>query len=176
MHIYDLACGSGRTASALKRSGWLGFYKGADIIPQLVEYLNESNPGFKAVLHFDLSIDSPDSCLDIVFAWSLFTHLHFEETFIYLEDIYRALKNDGKLMFSFLEFKIPFQWEVFNNRVQILKKGQSLTHLDIYLRRDLISAWARKIGYKPDILFVDGDDPISFSSGCFGQSIAVLRK
>jgi SAM-dependent methyltransferase len=176
MHIYDLACGSGRTASALHRSNWSGSYKGADVVPELVEYLKKSCAPYDAVVHIDLSIESPNSSLDIIFAWSLFTHLHFEETFIYIEDAYRALKSGGKLMFSFLEFKIPSQWAVFNNRVKILQQGELLTHLDIFLHREWICAWAQKIGFGPNIIFVDGDDSSFLKTGCFGQSIAVLEK
>lgn len=32
MSIYDLGCGSGRTAQALFRSGWKGQYRGADVL------------------------------------------------------------------------------------------------------------------------------------------------
>ena len=39
MSVYDLGCGCGRTAQALKRSGWTGNYTGADVVPELLEEL-----------------------------------------------------------------------------------------------------------------------------------------
>jgi SAM-dependent methyltransferase len=176
MAIYDLACGSGRSAKALRRKRWQGSYKGADIIPALVAYLRESCPGFDAVVHTDLSIASADASLDLVYAWSLFTHLHHEETYIYLDDIHRALKPGGRLVFSFLEFKIPSHWTVFASRVEILKQGRRTSTLDMFLHRDQISLWAKTLGFDATILYVDGDDQTSTSSGNFGQSVAVLQK
>jgi len=69
--------------------------------------------GFHAVVHTKLSVDAPDESLDLVFAWSVFTHRMQEETLIYMEDIYRALKPGGRLAFSFLEFGQGNQWAVF---------------------------------------------------------------
>jgi len=70
MSVYDLGCGSGRTAQALYRSGWKGHYRGADIIQKLVEYLNGQCPGYGAVVNRSLSIVAPDDSLDLVFHWA----------------------------------------------------------------------------------------------------------
>lgn len=176
MNIYDLACGSGRTASALKEACWVGGYKGADIIPELTEYLNSSCPGFDSFVHRDLTINAIDENLDIVFAWSLFTHLQFEETYLYFLDIFRALKPGGKLIFSFLEFRITSHWTVFSNRLNQIREGKILNHLDIFLHRDFISEWAHRIGFDDAIVYIDGDDVTATQSGLFGQSIAMLEK
>ncbi|WP_297890541.1 class I SAM-dependent methyltransferase [Sulfurihydrogenibium sp.] len=49
MSIYDLGCGSGRTAMALKRHNWTGNYTGQDIVPELIIYASSkvSDPNFK---------------------------------------------------------------------------------------------------------------------------------
>jgi SAM-dependent methyltransferase len=79
MAVYDLGCGCGRTAMALQRDGWQGNYKGADIVNPLVDYLNANNPGFEAIVHRENSIAASDESLDMVFHWSVFTHLYPEE-------------------------------------------------------------------------------------------------
>jgi ubiquinone/menaquinone biosynthesis C-methylase UbiE len=67
MSVYDLGCGSGRTAMAPQQSGWHGAYKGADIVRSLVDYLKSQCPDYVAVVHRDLSIDAADSSPDMLF-------------------------------------------------------------------------------------------------------------
>lgn len=172
--IYDLGCGSGRTAAALVRSGWKGDYTGADIVPSLLEYLNKACPGYKTLVHEQLSIAAADASLDVVYGWSIFTHLHPEETFLFLQDIYRALRHGGAVVFSFLEFRIPSHWSVFEQNVS-RRMTNARAPLDAFLHRDVISDWAKRLGYAEPV-FIDGDDPSQTSAGLFGQSIAHLLK
>ena len=173
--MYDLACGSGRTAAALVRSGWRGHYKGADIIPALVEHLKTTCPGYDAVVHADLTIAMPDASVDIIYAWSLFTHLLHEETYLYLEDALRALKPGGVLVFSFLEFEMPGHWGPFENVMRERRHG-TRTHMNAFLHRDQITLWARRLGYAGNPEFIDGSDSSVSAQGAFGQSLALLRK
>ncbi len=64
-----------------------------------------------------VKLPGPDSTFDYVCAFSLFTHLLREETFIYMRDCHRVLKTGGKLLFSFLEFHMPPLWQVFEATV-----------------------------------------------------------
>ena len=79
MSIYDLGCGCGRTAQALQRAGWRGRYIGADIVAEFVSELKRKCPGFEAHVHRRPSIVAGDSSLDIIFHWSVFTHIALEE-------------------------------------------------------------------------------------------------
>ena len=63
-------------------------------------------PGYDAHVNTRLTILAMDDLLDMVFHWSVFTHLFVEEAYIYLEDIWRALKPGGKLIFSFMGWTI----------------------------------------------------------------------
>lgn len=157
MSVYDLGCGCGRTAMALQRSGWKGAYKGADIMRPLVNYLNEKCPGYEAIVHRELTIAAPDASQDIIFHWSVFTHLRPEECYLYMLDIFRALKPGGKLVFSFLELEDPAHHQIFRNQVKWFgEKGWSET-LDTFLHRDHIRFWAEDIGFT-DVAFTDGSD------------------
>lgn len=157
MAIYDLGCGSGRTAIALQRSGWKGHYIGADIVKPLVAYLKANCPGYEAYVHRDLSIRAPDASLDMIFHWSVFTHLYPEECYVYMEDAYRALKPGGKMVFSFLEFADPRHRFIFESRVKGFRKSGWSTTLDVFLHRDWIALWAEMIGFTT-IEFTDGAD------------------
>lgn len=173
MAVYDLGCGSGRTADALKRSGWRGRYVGADIVREFVAELKRRCPAYEAVVHRRPSIVADDSSLDMVFHWSVFTHISPEECYLYLEDSFRALKPGGKTIFSFLEFAEPEHWSAFNSRVERLRRNKPLQLLDTFLHRDWIAGWAAKIGF----------DPPAFTSGLdtkdhpkMWQTITVLAK
>jgi SAM-dependent methyltransferase len=173
MSIYDLGCGCGRTAQALQRSGWTGTYAGADIVKSLVKHVLDKCPGYDAFLHRELSIRSEDASLDMVFHWSVFTHLFPEECFIYMREIYRALRPGGKMIFSFLEIEDPAHWVVLDARVNALSSHIPLEHLDTFLHRDWIKAWADKLGYC-NVTFTDGFDGSHHAP--FWQSLASMEK
>lgn len=157
MAVYDLGCGSGRTAQALKRAGWLGTYMGADIVEALIEYVNAKCPGFLAVVNRNLTIVAADESQDMIFHWSVFTHLFVEECHLYLQDIFRALKPGGRLVFSFLELESEAHRRIFSTRLGQFRTGLKTGHLDTFLHRDWICRWAAEIGFgAPE--FTDGTD------------------
>lgn len=173
MAIYDLGCGSGRTAMALQRSGWRGSYKGADIVRALVNHLKSKCPGYDAIVHRDLTIAAPDASMDMVFHWSVFTHLYPEECYLYMKDAFRALKPGGKFIFSFLEFEDAEHHLVFRNQIKWFdRRGWSDT-LDTYLHRDWIRFWARDLGFT-EPSFTDGTDDRHHPP--FWQALAVMTK
>lgn len=158
MSVYDLGCGCGRTAQALQRAGWRGRYVGADIVEGFISELKRKCPGYEAHVHRKASIVADDSSMDMVFHWSVFTHVPVEECFLYLEDSFRALKPGGKLVFSFLELTEPRHYErIFENRVGWMRRNRPPKLLDTFLHRDWIRIWAGKIGFE-EPHFTDGDD------------------
>jgi len=173
MAIYDLGCGCGRTAMALQRSGWKGQYKGADIVKSLVEYLNERCPGYDGFVHRELTINSPDNSLDMIFHWSVFTHLYPEECYLYMMDSYRALKPGGRLIFSFLELEDTRHHDIFRSRIKTFRKHGWSNTLDAFLHRDWIAFWAIDVGFH-NISFTSGDDDTNHPQ--FWQALAVMVK
>ncbi len=174
--IYDLACGCGRTASALQRHGWVGQYQGADIIPELVDYATLKNPGFQFFVHPDYSINAPDASLDIIFSWSLFTHLVLEEIFLYARDCYRSLKPGGTFMFSFLTLQDRSHREIFDHRITALANGVANGHLDTFLDKEtIITLFVQMLGFKL-AGFIDANDASATPTGCFGQALAIFAK
>jgi len=173
MAVYDLGCGSGRTAQALRRSGWQGSYKGADIERRLIAYLKAKCPGYAAVVHRQTSIDAADASLDMIFLWSVFTHLYPEECYLYLLDMFRALKPGGKVLLSFLEIENAEHRAIFKRRVTQFGRYGWTTTLDAFLHRDWLGIWAEEIGFRaPE--FTDGSDGSSHPP--FWQTLAVMTK
>lgn len=174
MSIYDLGCGCGRTAQALQRAGWRGRYVGADIVEGFISELKRKCRGFEAHVHREPSIVAEDGTLDMIFHWSVFTHVSPEECFLYLEDSFRALKPGGKLVFSFLELTNPSHYQrIFENRLNRLRRKRPLKLLDTFLHRDWIALWAEKIGFA-EPQFTDGDDHSSHPQ--MWQTLAAMVK
>ena len=174
MSVYDLGCGCGRTAQALQRAGWRGRYVGADIVEGFVSELKRKCPGFEAHVHRKPSIVADDGSLDMIFHWSVFTHVSVEECFPYLDDSFRALKPGGKLVFSFLELTDAGHYErIFENRLQWLRRNRPPKLLDTFLHRDWIELWASRIGFA-DPQFTDGDDHSSHPP--MWQTLAAMVK
>jgi len=175
MHIYDLGCGSGRTALGLRLAGWTGRYTGSDIVEPLIAYAKQKNENFDFYLHEDFSARAEDATIDLFFAWSLFTHLNPEETYLYLEDARRVLTSGGLLMFSFLEPAIDWHWQLFKDRVLQIRHGVRPAHLDYFFDRNFIRMIADDLGLRI-LKFIDGDDEAATDMGNFGQSVAILKK
>jgi SAM-dependent methyltransferase len=174
MAVYDLGCGCGRTAQALQRSGWKGRYVGADIVADFVAELKRKCPGYEAHVNRRPTIVADDASLDMIFHWSVFTHLSPEDCYLYLEDSYRALKPGGKTVFSFLEMSNDEHFtSVFESRLKRLRKGISLHLPDAFLHPDWIRIWASKIGFD-EPSFTHGQDSSNHPPAW--QSVAAMRK
>ena len=186
-YVIDVGCGSGRLAKPL--SAYLtGRYLGIDVVQDLLDYASRlvNRPDWHFAPAPGLTIPSPDSAADIVCFFSVFTHLLHEQSYSYLRDAVRALKPDGKIVFSFLEFHIPSHWTVFEHNLTNIGTN---CHLNQFMSRDGIQAWASHLGLKVLALH-DGDkphiplrSPITMADGRvvrdlgnFGQSVCVLSR
>lgn len=142
--VIDVGCGSGRLATQLK-DYLTGRYVGIDVVPELYEYARRqcgrddwtfySAPG--------TTIPEPDEAADFVTFFSVFTHLTHEETYRYLQEAKRVLKPGGKIVFSFLEFRLPTHWFIFENSVQDERPDKVLNQ---FMDRDMIQTFARHLG------------------------------
>ncbi len=174
MALIDLGCGSGRLAQALGRSMRLGSYLGIDVVQALLDYARtQAPPEYRFLRSVALGIPAPDASADMVCAFSVFTHLLHEETYLYLEDIRRVLKPGGRLVFSFLEFAAPQHWTVFEGTVERRRAG-TVPHLNSFVERGAIAAWARHLGYR-DLAFI-GTDAAPWGGEPLGQAVALLRR
>jgi ubiquinone/menaquinone biosynthesis C-methylase UbiE len=112
-----------------------------------------SNYGFQFCR--SLSLPVPDRFADFVTAFGVFTQLSPSEMYLYLEEIKRALKPRGTLIFSFLEFGDPEHRSAFLAEVNNRRAGGMGTDLNTLIERSVIEKWCSEIGYRI-ALFVDG--------------------
>jgi ubiquinone/menaquinone biosynthesis C-methylase UbiE len=173
MSLIDLGCGSGRLAFILGQSMKVE-YTGTDIVQSLLDYAKSKTPvNYKFLLHRALNIPSADNEADFVSAFSLFTHLLHAESYIYLEDIKRALKRGGKLVFSFLEFASDSHWSVFETTVRAQRTNPD-SHLNMFIERSTIDLWCQKLGYEVEEYISGPEAP--WKGQPLGQSTVIVRK
>lgn len=184
--LIDVGCGSGRLA--VKLADYLTVpYVGIDVVPDLFNYANRlcSRSDWRFYVAPGTSIPEPDASADFIVFFSVFTHLLHEETYRYLQDCARVLKSDGKIVFSFLEFRIPSHWDVFDHSVHDARPEKVLNQ---FVDRDMIQGFADRLGFRV-VSITDGDKPnikletpvpfedgrVMTGMGNLGQSICVLE-
>lgn len=173
MKLVDLGCGSGRAAKAISKRREIE-YLGIDIVQRLLDYAaTVCPPHYQFRRSLNLAIDEPEEAVDMICAFSLFTHLLHEETYLYLEQAYRCLKQGGKLVFSFLEFSQSSHWSIFNHTVNARRNGTSL-HLNMFIERNVIDRWSQSLGFSQPV-YVNGSET-RWNGSALGQSVAILTK
>ncbi|HSB27716.1 MAG TPA: class I SAM-dependent methyltransferase, partial [Pyrinomonadaceae bacterium] len=123
-YLIDVGCGSGRLAKPL--SEYLdGKYLGIDVVPELVNYARKLVPrsDWKFQVASGLTIDEADGQADMVCFFSVLTHLLHEESFVYLKEARRVVKDGGKIVFSFLDFRIKSHWQFFEANIKDIGIG-----------------------------------------------------
>jgi ubiquinone/menaquinone biosynthesis C-methylase UbiE len=185
--VIDVGCGSGRLAFQL-REFLEGIYIGIDVVEDLFKYAEKicERPDWKFYMAPGLSIPENDDYADFICFFSVFTHLLHEESYKYLREASRVLKPKGKIVISFLEFKIPSHFVLFEQSLMDNHPDKVLTQ---FISRDAIESWASHCGLEVISIF-DGDKPfiklngtIKFDDGhemvgegTLGQSVCVLTK
>lgn len=159
MRIIDLGCGSGRTGSAIARNFDVE-YHGIDVVPDLIEFAKTiTPPHYHYTVVNKVDIPDEDESADLLCAFSLFTHLLHEDTYVYLEEAVRVLRPGGVIVFSFLEFANPRHWALFEptkNRV----RQQVRPHLNVFIEREAINCWAQHLGLAVERYISSLDGPV----------------
>jgi 2-polyprenyl-3-methyl-5-hydroxy-6-metoxy-1,4-benzoquinol methylase len=185
--VVDVGCGSGRLAVQLAPFPGIR-YIGCDIVPRLVEYGSAlaARTDWTFAVSDGLKIPCEAGKADFVCFISVFTHLTHEDTFRYFRETARVLKPGGRMVFSFLEFRVAMHMGTFLATVDHAPPGH---HLNQFIDRDGIAAWAAHTGLEvADIWGADTNhipipEEITWENGArmgglgnLGQSVAVLRK
>jgi len=164
MSLIDLGCGSGRLAKYLGQQFPRLSYVGIDVVQALLDYAQQQCPThFRFIRHQEVNIPLESGSADFLVAFSVFTHLLHEETYLYMSEAKRVLVPGGKLIFSFLEFAAYTHWEVFEKTIA-LRNQHARYLLNMFVEKSVIRLWSDRLGFKVASI---GDSPL-------GQSLAVL--
>lgn len=183
--VIDVGCGCGRLAFFL-REFTRAKYTGIDVIPELVAYARKmaGRSDWEFLVGDGAGIPGEVAPADVICFFSVLTHLSHEDGYRYLQDACRFLKPEGILIFSFLDFTIPYHWPHFLDSVGSQDDEKVMVQ---YLNRDTVVSWAARLGLKVCAVF-DSDrfsipisNPLRWQNGVvttgsisLGQSVAVL--
>lgn len=172
--VVDFGCGSGRLAAAMARNRDVD-YLGIDVVEALLAYARGRCPAhYRFRLNRALTLPVETGSVDMIAAFSVFTHLLQTETYLYLEDMIRCLRPGGTVVCSFLELAAPNAWHAFHETVE-QQRISMVPNLNMFLERSQIALFAERLGYRA-VAFVDAAAAPWPSGLPLGQSVAILRK
>ncbi len=167
--VIDVGCGSGRLAAALSSIPGLR-YLGTDVVPEFVRHARGvARPDFEFDVVNGLAIPAPDASTDFVTLFSVLTHLHAPEAFIYLQEVERVLKPGGTVVATFLDLDDPVHWPIFASTVENIRLQQPWP-ANAFLTAGIMATFAQKLGLRVERMLTAAEAP------ALGQSVAVWRK
>ena len=159
MRLADIGCGSGRLAHVLATRVRLGSYLGIDVTPEVLAYARTRCPAdYRFVLREDLRIPAADASLDMACAFSVFTHLLHEETWLYLEEVARvpASRAVRWCSRSWSSGRTACTGRDFERTARGIRSGVR-GPLNVFIERPVIALWARRLGFHPPIFTASGE-------------------
>jgi SAM-dependent methyltransferase len=185
--VVDFGCGTGRLAVHVIPRLVGGHYVGIDVSRPMLEaarsrvgarvvappcqvtWLHQTTPRFALA----------DGAVDVLCAFSVFTHMEHEDAYRYLADARRIVRPGGRVIFSCLPLDLRVAREIFLGSAAVDLGQRWSVVRNVTTSRDLMEAVSRLAGWTP-VRWYPGDGPgiVSVDTGeaChFGQSICVLE-
>lgn len=183
--LFDLGCGNGRLAVHAVPYLIAGAYIGTDVSGRLLAEAQErlsqrGGPGQCKVtwqVQKSVAIALPDQSVDVMCAFSVFTHIEHEDTFQYLLEARRVVRPGGKFVFSCLPLELPAAQDEFRKQAS-LEFGKRWAQVrNIVTSRDLINEMARMAGWEVVRWYAGNEQNIHGTDGtpaALGQSSCIL--
>src|SRR5271165_185785 len=185
--LVDFGCGTGRLAAqVIPQFQDGGRYIGIDISETMLAHARElvgkkSPSAYSRVefLHQTTPIfPLPDKSVDMICAFSVFTHMEHEDTFRYLRDARRIIKDHGRFLYSCLPMDLAASREIFAGQAAIDPDNRWRYVRNITTTQEFMSTVARMAGWDT-VRWYRGDEanirlPDSSQMQELGQSACVL--
>jgi SAM-dependent methyltransferase len=178
--VLDFGCGAGRTLRHFRTEAENAEFHACDIDGASIAWLEAHlSPPFRVFQNSEEPrLPQPNGFFDVVYAFSVFTHLA-ESSADWLLELHRVLKPDGLLISTFLnEGAMPLfgggEWEEDRIGMNVLGRwkpwdsgGPIVFHSEWWLREH----WGRAF----DLLTIERYDPHEHESLHMGQGCVVMR-
>jgi ubiquinone/menaquinone biosynthesis C-methylase UbiE len=185
--MIDLGCGNGRLAvhavSFLKEGGtYIGIdiaktylQKAADRIARVVpgrtcavEWVHQTTPSFVMA----------DQSVDMICAFSVFTHMEHEDAYNYLKSALRIVRPGGKFIFSCLPLHTASGQHVFHEEAKLSLDARWDKVRNVTTTMDLMTVLSEMAGWKVERWYEGEENNIGLPNGVMrrlGQSSCVLK-
>jgi ubiquinone/menaquinone biosynthesis C-methylase UbiE len=164
--LVELGCGTGRLALHAIPMLEGGRYIGIDISRTMLRHAraalrerHNSSPcavelHHQRTHHFRL----PDRSIDMICAFSVFTHLEHEDSYRYLQGARRIIKDDGRFLFSCLPMDLDVARQIFHREAALDTAERWGGVRNVTTSRELMDSIARMAGWEP-LRWYPGDQP-----------------
>jgi ubiquinone/menaquinone biosynthesis C-methylase UbiE len=185
--LLDFGCGTGRLAVRAIPVLTGGHYIGADISQTMLEKARLLVTGTLPLPACKVSwvqqttseFPLPQHSVDLVCAFSVFTHMEHEDSYRYLKDALRIVRPGGRFVFSCLPLSVEYARDVFlaSARERLHERWSKVRNVTTSV--DLMTAIAELAGWRV-LRWYPGDELRiqSFDTGewfALGQSASVLE-
>ena len=178
--LVDLGCGTGRLAVHAIPYLEDGRYIGIEVAPSILERARRRVDAlFPAAaaqwIHTtDTTFPLPDESVDIVCAFSVFTHIEHEDAYRYLVDARRISRPGGRFIFSCIPLEDEFGRGVFRSsaKLPLEQRWGSNPIRSVVTSRDLMDAISVLAGWR--VVGWRGGDH-RYMGGVLGQAVCVLE-
>jgi ubiquinone/menaquinone biosynthesis C-methylase UbiE len=163
--LLDLGCGTGRLAIHAVPYLAHGHYIGVDIAPRILEQAQTrmsraSTQGAKVSWQTQTTtrFSLPSDSVDMICAFSVFTHIEHEDAYHYLVDARRIVRPGGRMIFSCLPLELAVAKEIFRVQASV-EFGQRWAGVrNIVTTRDFMNKIAEMAGWQVKGWYA-GDEP-----------------
>lgn len=157
--LVDFGCGTGRLAVHV--IPWLaddGRYVGIDISKTMLaharvmvdERVSSHRCSFEFLHQTTPDFPMPDQSVDMICAFSVFTHMEHEDSYRYLRSTRRIVKEGGKLIYSCLPMEeLAFARQTFEQEASVDAVERWSRVRNVTTSRDLMDTIARMAGWEP---------------------------
>jgi SAM-dependent methyltransferase len=184
--LVDFGCGTGRLAVHAIPALPEGRYIGIDISQEMLRRLESrlqalSKETCRVSLVHGPSDPFPlaDASVDMLCAFSVFTHMEHEDSYRYLLDARRVVRRGGRIVFSCLPIDSLTGQGIFKDSASVDLQRRWATPRSVVTSRDFMTGIAELAGWRLAD-WIPGDEeqlelPGQDRRFAFGQSIAVLE-
>lgn len=182
--LVDFGCGTGRLAVHAIPALPEGHYIGIDVSREMLRRLDAKLSALRATCRISLlhqpldTFPLPERSVDMVCAFSVFTHMEHEDTFRYLLDARRIVRPEGRFLFSCLEMDSAAGRSVFLESSSVDVQTRWARVRSVSTSRQMMQEIAQLAGWSV-IEWIRGDDRTLYLAGeetpfGFGQSVGIL--